>query len=95
MIQLSEIELIFDKVLILPDKPVEQIGSIYTGEPKLPNTGEVVAIGKGIQAPNTGVWVEMQVSIGDRVVFDRFATSPFQDTEYLILEQGFIKSKIK
>lgn len=93
--ELSEIELVFDRVLILPDKPKEDSGGLYSGEPKPIDTGVVVSIGKGIQALDTGIWIEMQVSVDDRVLYDRFNAFPYMDTGYLITEQGFIRSKIK
>lgn len=88
-------ELIFDLVLIKPDPPQENnVGGIYSGEPKISHTGEVIMTGKGKQAEDTGLPILMQVFVGDRVWFDAHGATVYMDTEYLIMEQGYCKSKI-
>ncbi len=96
MINIEDYELIFDNIVILPDaNKAPAPGQLITGEQKKPNIGTVVLIGKGKQAEDTGVFIEMQIQKGDRVIFDSFVAVPFMDSEYVILEQGYVKSKIK
>lgn len=95
---IKEYELLFDNVLILPDATEEQTsGGLFLPEDaqRKKNTGIVVAIGRGKQAPGTAVMIEMQVQVGDRVIYDSFAAVPWQNTKYVMCEQGYIKSKLK
>lgn len=94
----SEYELIFDLVLIKPDevKSETETGVLLSGDSqKKPTTGIVISTGKGIQAADTGVWIEIQVSVGDHVIYDSFASVPFMESEFVIIEAGYIKCKIK
>lgn len=96
MSELQLKRLILDHVLIKPDiLPEDSGGIILTDEQsKKVNTGTVIAVGKGKQAEDTGVWVEMQIAEGDRVYFERSASVPYMDTEYLLISQPYIKSII-
>lgn len=74
MISVDQIRPIKDRVLIRPDPVKTKIGSIHVPEmvnKDNPNyftmTGEVIACGPG------GLEAPMPVSVGDRVVFSRYA----------------------
>lgn len=95
---ISQYELLHDLVIIKPDEAkAETEGGLLLSEEgkKKPTTGIVEKIGPGVQAPDTGVWIEMAVIPSDHVIYDSFAAVPFLDTEYVIIEQGYIKAKIK
>lgn len=95
---ISNIQLLFDNVLIKPDEQQKQSeGGLIdpSANNRKPITGTVMAVGIGVQAPDTGIPIEMQVEAGDKVVYDNFQAVPYLNTGYLILEQSFIKSKIK
>ena len=60
---------IFDNVIILLDEEEKQTGGVLIPDElrQTPRTGTVVSFGKGKQAPDTGVWIEMQIKEGNRV----------------------------
>ena len=81
-----------DFVIILTEEVKEDnSGGILLPEEmkQKPKQGKVVAIGKGIQAPDTGVWIEMQVAVGDTVIFARFGggTIHVDGKEHLMMKQ--------
>lgn len=79
-----------DRIILLPDPVVEVSHGVILVEQEAPRTGKIMAVGKGKQAEDTGVWIEMGVKEGDRVMFGRFsgASISLDGTEYLILKQS-------
>lgn len=82
----------FDGVIIAPDPVVEEVGGVLLPEDSQdkPLTGTVAAIGKGKQANDTGVWIEVQVEVGDRILYKRFNTGAaikINDSDYYLIPQ--------
>ena len=82
-------------------KPIEQEqttrGGIYlpdTAKEK-PQEGEVVAVGPG-RATDEGSRIPMELGVGDRVIYSKFAGTEYKDgdDEYLILRESDVLAKI-
>jgi chaperonin GroES len=71
--------------LILPDTAREK-----------PQEGEVVAVGPGRSTEDGKGRVAMEIKIGDRVIYSKFAGTEYKDgdNEYLILRESDILAKI-
>jgi chaperonin GroES len=87
-----------ERVVVKPKDQEEQTtGGIYlpdTAKEK-PQEGEIVAVGKGRVAEN-GTLVAMQLSVGDKVIYSKFAglKHKAEDDEYLIMRESDILAKI-
>ena len=70
--------------IVLPDKAKEK-----------PQEGEVMAVGTGRLLDN-GTRVEMEVAVGDRVLFSKYAGTEIKidGKEYLIMRQDDIQGKL-
>ncbi|NLM46534.1 MAG: co-chaperone GroES [Firmicutes bacterium] len=70
--------------IVLPDKAKEK-----------PQEGEVMAVGTGRLLDN-GTRVEMEVAVGDRVLFSKYAGTEIKidGEEYLIMRQDDILGKL-
>ncbi|HHX75021.1 MAG TPA: co-chaperone GroES [Firmicutes bacterium] len=70
--------------IVLPDKAKEK-----------PQEGEVMAVGNGRVLDN-GTRVEMDVAVGDRVLFSKYAGTEIKidGEEYLIMRQDDILGKL-
>ncbi|MBT9172155.1 MAG: 10 kDa chaperonin [Syntrophomonadaceae bacterium] len=70
--------------IVLPDKAKEK-----------PQEGEVMAVGGGRILEN-GTRVEMDVKVGDRILFSKYAGTEIklEGTEYLIMRQDDILAKL-
>jgi chaperonin GroES len=84
-----------DRVLILPEDEVKDQSSAFIIPDELkdkPRRGKVMAVGKGVQAKDTGVWIEMQVNKNDVVQFGKFSgsTLSIEGQEYLLMRQSDI-----
>ena len=82
-------------------KPIEQEqttrGGIFlpdTAKEK-PQEGEVVAVGPG-RATDEGSRIPMELTIGDRVIYSKFAGTEYKDgdDEYLIMRESDVLAKI-
>ncbi len=82
-------------------KPIEQEqttrGGIYlpdTAKEK-PQEGEVVAVGPG-RATDEGGRIPMELGVGDRVIYSKFAGTEYKDgdDEYLIMRESDVLAKI-
>lgn len=82
---ISKLELSEDRILVLPDQSESVDASGLYVPRETSNSGEVVLVGKGKQAEDTGAWIDMYVEKGDKVIIDRFAAIAFG--EYLLLKQ--------
>ncbi|MDW7729100.1 MAG: co-chaperone GroES [Bacillota bacterium] len=71
--------------IVLPDKAKEK-----------PQEGEVMAVGTGKVLDN-GTKVEMEVKVGDKIIFSRYAGTEVKvkSDEYLILRQDDILALIQ
>lgn len=81
---------LFDRVIIEPDEIKNTTkGGIVLPETSQdrPQTGKVVAVGSGKDLENNDVG--MQVSVGDRVIYNKYtgAEVKFEDKNYIILRQ--------
>jgi chaperonin GroES len=65
---------LYDRVVIRRDKEEEKIGLIVIAEvaKEKPAVGTVVAVGTG-RKPDTGGRIEMDVVVGDKVTFGKYA----------------------
>lgn len=82
-------------------KPIEQEqttrGGIFlpdTAKEK-PQEGEVVAVGPG-RATDEGSRIPMELSVGDRVIYSKFAGTEYKDgdDEYLIMRESDVLAKV-
>ncbi|PZC47120.1 MAG: chaperonin GroES [Chloroflexi bacterium] len=87
-----------NRVVIKPTESDEQIsaGGIYipdTAKEK-PQEGQVVAVGPG-KLNEDGSRSELEVSVGDTVVYSKYAGTEYKqgDTEYLIVREDDILFK--
>lgn len=88
-------KLIEDRVLVLPEEEAKEQPSTFIIPDELkdkPRRGKVMAVGKGVQAKDTGVWIEMQVNKNDVVQFGKFSgsTLSIEGQEYLLMRQSDI-----
>ena len=72
-------------------------GGIYlpdTAKEK-PQEGEVVAVGPG-RVTDDGTRVDMELSVGDRVIYSKYAGTEYKDgdDEYLIMRESDVLAKI-
>ncbi len=84
VIKPSEMEEVTKSGLVLPDTAQEK-----------PQEGEAVAVGPG-RVGEDGKRVAMEIKVGDRVVYSKYAGTEFKedDTEYLIVRESDILAKI-
>ncbi len=82
-------------------KPIEQEqttrGGIFlpdTAKEK-PQEGEVIAVGPG-RATDDGSRIPMELSVGDRVIYSKFAGTEYKDgdDEYLIMRESDVLAKV-
>jgi len=80
IIELVEVEETTSFGIVLPDSAKEK-----------PQTGKVVAVGTGRVLDN-GTRVELDVKVGDEILFSKFAGTEvkYDGTEYLILRESDI-----
>ena len=80
IIELVEVEEKTAFGIVLPDSAKEK-----------PQTGKVVAVGTGRVLDN-GTRVELDVNVGDEIIFSKFAGTEvkYDGTEYLILRESDI-----
>ena len=87
-----------ERVVVKPrDQEEQTTGGIYlpdTAKEK-PQEGDIVAVGKGRVADN-GSLVAMELSVGDKVIYSKFAGTEYKDgdDEYLIMRESDIPAKI-
>ena len=87
-----------ERVVVKPrDQEEQTTGGIYlpdTAKEK-PQEGDIVAVGKGTVADN-GSLVAMELSVGDKVIYSKFAGTEYKDgdDEYLIMRESDILAKI-
>jgi chaperonin GroES len=80
IIELVEVEETTAFGIVLPDSAKEK-----------PQTGKVVAVGTGRVLDN-GTRVELDVNVGDEIIFSKFAGTEvkYDGTEYLIIRESDI-----
>lgn len=83
---ISKINMCWDNVLVKRLEASEKIGSVYVPNNKS-NQGVVVALGPGRLIDN-GEFAELDVHVGDTVVFQDFAGTliKLEDEEFLCLK---------
>ena len=93
-----KIEPLFDKIVIKPIEPetVTAGGIILpNNSQEKPQIAEVIAVGKGDMID--GKQTVMQVAVGDKVLYPKYAGSEFKfdGKEYVIMSQSDLLGKIK
>jgi chaperonin GroES len=88
-----------DRVIVEPiEKEEMTAGGIYVPETakEKPQEGKVLAVGPG-RLLDDGSRSEMEVKVGDRVIFAKYAGTEFKlnDTKVLILSERDILAKIE
>jgi len=87
-----------ERIVILPKEQENTTkGGIYlpdTAKEK-PQEGEVVAVGPG-RVTDDGTRVDMELSVGDRVIYSKYAGTEYKegDDEYLIMRESDVLAKI-
>jgi len=87
-----------DRVVIKPIQREERTKSgilLPDTAKERPQEGEVVAVGPG-EVADDGKRKPIDVTVGDRVIYSKFAGSEFKedDVEYLIVRQSDILAKV-
>lgn len=90
---------IADRVLVRPLEEEEQrVGSLYVPDTakERPQRGEVVALGTG-RVLDSGVKASCEVSVGDIVLFGKYAGSEVRidDDDYLMMRESDILAVVK
>ena len=87
-----------ERIVILPmEQESTTKGGIYlpdTAKEK-PQEGEVVAVGPG-RVTDDGTRVDMELFVGDRVIYSKYAGTEYKDgdDEYLIMRESDVLAKI-
>ena len=72
--------------IVLPDTAKEK-----------PQEGKVLAVGPGDRHPDTGQRIPVELKVGDRVLFQKYAGTEFKldDEELLILSEKDVLAKVE
>ena len=95
----TKIQPLSDRVVVRPMEEAEQMkGGLYipdTAKEK-PSQGEVVAVGPG-KLSDDGTRLEMDVSVGDRVLYGKYSGTDItlDGEEYLILRESDVLAIVK
>lgn len=83
-----------DRILVKADPKEETVGTIIIAQER-PLSGSVVAVGPG-RVLETGQLVPMNVKVGDKVFFGKFAGSPLRlgDEEFLVMSEPDVLVKV-
>ena len=89
---------IADRIVILPlEREQTTKGGIYLPDTvkERPQEGEVIAVGPG-RVSDDGTRVPMELAVGDRVIYSRYAGTEYKDgdDEYLIVRDSDVLAKI-
>ena len=81
-----------DRVAILPVAVEEKTksGIVLPGSAQeKPQQGEIVAVGSGYVSQTTGERIPLELKVGDRVVYSKFAgvDVKFNDVEYILISE--------
>ena len=87
-----------DRVLVKPTKVEEvTVGGIVLPDTaqERPQEGEVVAVGLG-RTNDEGKRIELEVKVGDRVVYSKYAGTEIKEEgeEYLMLRESDLLAKV-
>ena len=86
-----KIKPLFDKILLIEEQEETNTGIVLPDIAKdKPNIAKVIAVGNG--GIIDGNEVEIKVKVGDKVLFNKYATSEFKidKTTYLLIKQADI-----
>lgn len=86
-----KIKPLFDKILLIEEQEETNTGIVLPDITKdKPNIAKVIAVGNG--GIIDGNEVEIKVKVGDKVLFNKYATSEFKidKTTYLLIKQADI-----
>jgi len=87
-----------ERLVILPIEQEETTSSglfLPDTAKEKPQEGEIVAVGEG-RLNDEGKRVPMEVKVGDRVIYSKYAGTEYKDgdEEYLILRESDILAKV-
>ena len=87
-----------DRIVILPlEREQTTKGGIYLPDTarEKPQKGEVIAVGPG-RVSDDGTRIAMELAVGDRVIYSRYAGTEYKDgdDEYLIQRDSDVLAKI-
>ena len=86
MAEFLKLRMLGDRIIVRPE-PVNDMspGGIYLPQTSQdpPVVAEVLAVGPGKESPATGEIVPVDVKVGDRILFTKYATSVTVDGEDL------------
>ena len=96
------LEPINDNIVIkmpVQEKEIKTASGIYVGTNSAqskPDRGEVIAVGKG-RITADGKLIELNVQVGDQVIYNRFAGTEITqgDEKFLIIKENDILVKVK
>ena len=82
-----------DRIVVRPSEAEEKTASglvIPDTAKEKPQQGEVLAVGPGRRAENTGEIIPLDVSVGDTVVYSKYGGTEFKldGDEYLVLRES-------
>ena len=93
-----DLEPLADRVIVkpIPREEVSKGGIVLPDTAKeKPQEGEVVAVGPGRLSEDGGKHIPMDVKVGDRVIYAKYAGTEwkYNDEEYLIIRESDILAK--
>jgi chaperonin GroES len=88
-----------DRIVVRADEPLEKTISglvIPDNAQEKPQQGEVLAVGPGRRADDTGKLIEMDLSVGDSVVYSKFGGTEItvDGEDVLILNSRDVLAKV-
>ena len=88
-----------DRIVVRPSEAEETTASglvIPDTAKEKPQQGEVLAVGPGRRAENTGELIPLDVSVGDKVVYSKYGGTEFtvDGEELLILSSRDVLAKV-
>ena len=89
-----------DRIVVRPSEAEEKTASglvIPDTAKEKPQQGEVLAVGPGRRADNTGDLIPLDISVGDTVVYSKYGGTEitFEGEDLLILTSRDVLAKVK
>ncbi len=89
-----------DRIVVRPSEAEEKTASglvIPDTAKEKPQQGEVLAVGPGRRADNTGELIKMDIAVGDKVVYSKYGGTEItvEGEDLLILTSRDVLAKVK
>jgi chaperonin GroES len=89
-----------DRIVVLPSEAEEKTASglvIPDTAKEKPQQGEVIAVGPGRRAENTGELIPLDIAVGDKVVYSKYGGTEItiDGKDLLILTSRDVLAKVK